>query len=1473
MMKELFKELNKANNEKVTYDKIYNFKNYSLAVIDMQDNFFNDYEYAFPKILSTLEEIVRGAKFYAVRLSNKVNEELRMSLFKMWLEMYFEGTIEYEIQSKKFLFSCYDACKHSIMICVMYTANNLLQLNLEFHDKDSRAATFSGLYKENYYKNIATVTPLSKLPKNAIEFDTYQNEVIRIRGTVFKIETREYKKGKFAYVLYVTDGTESIRVKAFANDLFQIREGDIVDSNGKLEYDKYLNDIIFNGKKLQIEEPEVEVIPDCELERVELHVHSHYDTMDAIPTVDSYFKLAKNRGVKALAVLDKENVLNFFDSEAASKKYGVKAIYGSELNVIDSDEFKIFYKETDDFNGYVGVDIETTGLSNSFDDIIEIAAVKFVNGKKEILNKLVNRPEGDNTLSNGTVELTGITKEMLDSDGVDLKEALEEFVEFVGDGVIVAHNATFDVRFIERKLRKLSINKKFSFIDTLNLSRALLSMRSYRLDKVADKLKIPFSNHHRAFYDAECALSIFEVLKSRLLDTEVDENCTDECFLDVRTTTQKAIDTLNELNLNILSSAVIPELKCGYSTTIKVSDDLKSVLSKIGEIKSTKVTRIYKKDDRYSKNLELLNSDLINEDLILKHGKPRTVTVLVKNQEGIKNLYDIISLSHTKRIGRDGVVIFKSDLERMKTDNLLYGSSSRSGLFESLYYGDKTYLDLYDYFEINPPLAYCSIRDEITLDNIKTIMNCIVRIARSKNKIVTFASNSHYLSESDALLYDILLKTDMVGNIKHRYKNSINNGILSYMTTDEVINSLTSVFDKDTIEELVFEGPEKINSLIDDDIKISTNELFVPTDNFLKDKGLDILDGENVVSIKEKFISMIKESLSKYEINGELPQIIKTRVEREVSPIIENGYHIVYYISYLLVKKSLRDGYSVGSRGSVGSSFVANLMGITEVNALKPHYRCPKCHFQIYKGESKSFPEVNEIDHLIKNLNDVLSGFDLKVERCPVCGEIMIRDGHDIPFETFLGFNGDKVPDIDLNFASVYQSRAHAFTKELFGEKQVVRAGTISTLADKTAYNAILDYSVLKDKPISSAEALRLSTKLVDIKRTTGQHASGIIVIPEGMRYEDFTPVQYPANDKEAWLTTHFEYSKIHDNLLKLDILGHIDPTVLKALMDEVKKNPSEYPFSRIEDIPICDPKIFDLLRKDKNGIVNALGISEFGTKFVMGILEKIEINSFSDLIKVSGLSHGTDVWQNNGEILISGKTTYGAIDFKDIIGCRDDIMTALISYGVPNKEAFDIMEFVRKGKLYSGGEEKWKKYEEIMVENNVPSWYIYSLSKIKYMFPKAHAVAYVMSALRIAWFKAYKPAIFYKVYFSIRDKKFDLETITSNNVNLIDLRVEEYNKPFAEKADKDKIPMLLLAKEAINNGINILKPDVNLSLATEFLIVDEKNLLTPFNMIPGVGDEMANKFVEKKKGKTFNSLDELKEFGAPKKILEGLKL
>ena len=825
-------------------------------------------------------------------------------------------------------------------------------------------------------------------------------------------------------------------------------------------------------------------------------------------------------------------------------------------------------------------------------------------------------------------------------------------------------------------------------------------------------------------------------------------------------------------------------------------------------------------------------------------------TVLCRDKQGLKDLFKLVSIAHTETLtpGSAGVFeprILKETLNEYRS-HLLFGSACQNGeVFQIASTRNAEALaeaiSFYDYIELQPLDNYRNLvvdRDSYSWDNIRQFQKDIIAEAKKQGKPIVATGDLHYVREDEKILRDVYINTLGIGGVHHplfvfnkeRRAEQVSPE-QRFFNTDEMRDAFMWLKDEDLIDEMVIKNPAKIAALCEE-INPIHDKLYTP-----------VIEGcvENLTKVVY--------DTAKKRYGDPLPEEFEARIKRELDSIVGNGYAVIYYVSHLLVKKSNEDGYLVGSRGSVGSSLVATMSGITEVNPMAPHYICPHCHHLEWADTDK-----------------YASGYDLPDKNCPECGQKMIGDGQNIPFETFLGFHGDKVPDIDLNFSGDYQPTAHLFTREIFGEDHVFRAGTISTVAEKTAFGYVSGYCEEKGiEGMSRAQRQRLASGCEGVKRTTGQHPGGIIVIPSYMDVYDFTPIQYPANEPESvWRTTHFDFHEIHDNVLKFDILGHVDPTAMRQLQN----------ISGIEprSIPMNDEKVMSLFNSSKAlGIINpdyheetgACGLPEFGTRFVRGILEETRPSTFSDLVIISGLSHGTDVWNNNAKDLIDANI----VKLQSVIGCRDDIMIGLIKYGMPSKASFDIMENVRKGKVAKKKWAAWDEHKQMMREHNVPDWYIESCEKIQYMFPKAHAVAYVIMAVRIAWFKVYYPEYYYVSFFSLRCDAYELETMIKDAAGIrkrmdeIEAKMRAVEKDQqATKKERDLYDTLEICYEMVSRGYHLSNIDLDRSLATEFLVnpEDHHEIIPPFTILDGLGDNVGESIVRARRERPFGSKEDL---------------
>lgn len=1040
-----------------------------------------------------------------------------------------------------------------------------------------------------------------------VSLDTIVDEEKRIavQGYVFDAETRELRSGRTLLIFKITDYTNSIMIKMFSRDkediplLQAIKKGMWVKVRGSVQNDTFVRDLVMIGNDVNEISPitRQDKASDAE-KRVELHLHTPMSQMDAVTSVSTLVGQAKKWGHKAIAVTDHAVAQSFPEAYGAGKKNGIKILYGVEANLVD-DGVPIAYNPQDvslPDATYIVFDVETTGLSAVYDTVIELAAVKMKEG--EIIDKFESFANPHHPLSATTIELTGITDDMV-QDAPDASEVLKKFSDWIGNDILVAHNASFDMGFLNAGLQRAGFEKvQNGVIDTLELARFLYPhMKNHRLNTLAKKFDVELVQHHRAIYDAETT----GYLLVKMLKDAFER------------------DILNHNQLN----------------------------------------------------------DYMGEGNAYQRARPYHVTMLAQNETGLKNLFKLISMSHLNyfyRVPR----IPRSKLQKFREGILIGTACDRGEVFEGMMQKGidevQEAAEFYDYIEVQPPENYKHlielelVRDERAL---KDIINNIVKLGEKLEKPVVATGNVHYLNPEDKIYRKILISSQGGANPLNRHQLPD----VHFRTTDEMLKCF-SFLGADKAKEIVVANTQKVADMIEE-VKPIKDDLYTP-----KIEGAD-----------EEMRAM-SYAMARSIYGDDLPEVVEARLEKELKSIIGHGFAVIYLISHKLVKKSLDDGYLVGSRGSVGSSFVATMTEITEVNPLPPHYVCPSCkHSEFFDDGS------------------VGSGFDLPDKSCVECGTPYKKDGHDIPFETFLGFKGDKVPDIDLNFSGEYQPRAHNYTKVLFGEDNVYRAGTIGTVAEKTAYGYVKGYAGDHELHLRNAEVDRLVAGCTGVKRTTGQHPGGIIVVPDYMDIYDFTPIQFPADDRNSeWRTTHFDFHSIHDNLLKLDILGHDDPTVIRMLQDlsgiDPKTIPTDDPevmkiFSGTESLGVTEEQIMC-----KTG---TLGIPEFGTRFVRQMLEDTKPSTFSELVQISGLSHGTDVWLGNAQELIRNNIC----NLSEVIGCRDDIMVYLIYQGLEPSLAFKIMESVRKGKGLT------PEFEEEMIKNGVPDWYIDSCKKIKYMFPK----------------------------------------------------------------------------------------------------------------------------------------------------------
>lgn len=1245
--------------------------------------------------------------------------------------------------------------------------------------------------------------PIANIPATQSGIDecinTTGSSTFTVQGEVFAIESRKLAKATL-YQIAIYDGTDSITVKKFARsdvdkELYDsIRKDDIIRVSGMASYDMYAREVTINANKFKlIGKKTVEERKDKALEkRVELHLHSNMSALDGLTPVGEYIAQAVKWGHKAIAVTDHDGVYSFHDMMVGVKGKDIKPIYGVELGFVNEKKFNIAYTSAD-INlkdaTYVVFDLETTGFSVNYDEIIQIGARKVCQGQTLETFDVFVKPSIP--IPAKITELTTINAETV-KDAQTIAEVLPRFIEFIGDSILVAQNASFDMGHLYANMQKLGMPKKeFPVIDTMQLARNFYAneLKTFNLKTLARFFKVQQEHHHLA---------------------DDDTRVTTEIFLQMLQTLYKH-DIYNYQDIN----------------------------------KSIDLNEAY------------------------KHIVPSHINILVKNQTGYKNLFKIVSDSLTSHY-HNGSRCLKSVLDSLR-EGLLIGSGCVNGeVFElALNKSEeelRTAISYYDYIEVQPPQIYiCNLERDNYKDidyrfMVEDTIKKIIRVSKELGKIVVATGDCHYLHPNQKEYRDIYISCPQLGGGIHPLARCVNTPSQHFRSTDEMLADF-GFLGVDLAHEIVVTNTNLVADMVEDVVAFrdGKNDLYSPADDEFK-------DSLKVPSIKDDLIRLVYEK-AYADYGNPLPQYVQDRLNKELDSIIKNGFSPVYYMAYLLVAKSNSDGYVVGSRGSVGSSFVATMMKITEVNPLAPHYFCKKCHFSAFKFtevEKTKYGLTEEQSKLNSILQSVGSGYDLPDEVCPCCGNKLSKDGQDIPFETFLGFSGDKTPDIDLNFSGDYQPYAHEYIRTLMGPENAFRAGTVTTVAENTAIGYVRNHLERKGITKRNTEITRIAKNLEGVRRSTGQHPGGIVVVPSYKDIFDVTPIQYPADKTDNnWRTTHFDYHQFEANLLKLDILGHDDPTTLRYLFDYVDAHPEEFPFQTPQEVPVDDPLVYKMfnetevlgLTKEELGCeVATFAIPEFGTRFTRQMLIDTKPKNFSDLVKISGLSHGTDVWANNCQNLVLGTTEFGKIPFSEVIGCRDDIMVYLIENGLEPKMAFDIMEFVRKGKAAKHSDpEKWSKYIHAMNEHNIPNWYSWSCERIAYMFPKAHAVAYVLMAIRIAWFKVHKPTLFYSAFFSIRAGQFEPDIMLAG-LGKIRTRIEELsNLPKTTAKDEDLLTMYQVATEMLKRGFKFLQVDIHKSHAKNFLMEGDA-LRLPFVAIPGLGESVALDIMEKREQKAFTS-------------------
>ena len=1281
------------------------------------------------------------------------------------------------------------------------------------------------------------------LDNDLVEIQNIVGEQRRIvvEAYVFGIEGMEREKINII-TLKISDKTNSIIGKIFQRDhdeylrIFKrIKENNWYRFSGNVEYDNYAKDFVLSITGLEvIDSKDEKVVDDAEVKRVELHMHTMMSAMDGVIPADSLVSKIASMGMKAFAVTDHNCVQSFPDLFHGIEKYNkgkvgndrFKVLYGTEINVIP-DEVDIVFNNKD-YNlleqEYVVFDTETTGFYAGSDQMIEIGAVKIKNGN--IIDRFDELINPHRPLPTKITELTFITDEML-QDKDDEVNVTKRFKEWIKDLPMVAHNAKFDISFMKAAYQKYDLGEfSNTVIDTMSMARLLHpEWPNHKLQTLTKNLDVPWDEdkHHRADYDAEgTAIAFYKMSK-----------------------------TLFDQNIN---------------TTTELIDD-------------------------------------VDIDSMIKFTRPFHATIIARDRKGLKNLFKIISLANTKYLLKNSEPkIPRKDIIKLR-EGLLIGSSCVNGeIFDKAFSKEDeevvNMMNFYDYIEVQPSSCFTQLIGDGKKFTNKEVadkyLERLVMLGKSAGKIVVATGDVHNLRKEDLIYRKIIINQKFNGKLHPLNRPGIEIPNMYLRTTKEMLDEF-SFLDEELRNEIVVTNTNKIADMCEEiEVIIDTGGIpFAPVienskitvTNLVYNKAKEWYGDPLPEMIEERIalelygaplIDAVKKN-TKDDVYKRLHEVILAgpeRVEEEIylslkndnpdnlsdeelkknakgkmTAIIGANFDVIYLIAQKLVKHSNDEGFLVGSRGSVGSSIVANLMGITEVNSLPPHYRCPNCKYSEFN---------NDFDEPYGD--QYKCGFDLPDKNCPKCNTLMHKDGHDIPFQTFLGFNADKVPDIDLNFSDLNQASAHEYTKVLFGVDNVYRAGTIGTVAEKTAYGYVKGYCENNNILMRNIETERLAIGCTGVKRTTGQHPGGIVVIPGYMDVYDFTPFQFPAEDPtSAWRTTHFDYHAIDQDVLKLDILGHTDPTQLRMIQDLTGDDITKVPLDDKDTMSIfTSTKALGVTKEQIMCDTGTLGVPEFGTPFTIGLVKDTKPTTFAELVKIAGLAHGTDVWLGNAQELIQNNV----VPFSKVIGCRDDIMVELLYQGLPPIKAFKIMEFVRKGKA-SKDPETWAEYKKLMQEYKIDDWFINSCQKIKYMFPKAHAAAYVTSAFRIAWYKVHKPIIYYTSYFSTRFEDFDINVMVKGYDAIKEKMIEIQSKGYdATNKEQSLLETLKLALEATARGFKFKMIDIEKSDGVNFVIDGEDSMIMPFRSLDGLGDSVAKQIIKERNIKPFYSIEDFASRG-----------
>jgi DNA polymerase-3 subunit alpha (Gram-positive type) len=1400
----------KMNYQKITQDNINDYlKNLIIELIDKR-----------PSLISLKDSnFIIDDEIISIEVNTKNEEELILKESK-WLkkELNDYGLGDFTITT------VFNKEKHDTIVSEIKATKESVNLN-----KEEIKDTGSIVVGKHIDGDVTSISNISGDLKNVI-----------IEAYIFGKENMERETINII-TLKISDNTNSIMAKVFKKDKNEyklcdkkLKEGNWYRFHGNVEYDNFSKDYVLAIRNCeQIESKDIAIKDEAETKRVELHMHTMMSAMDGVIEPEELLDKMVATGQKAFAITDHNCVQALPEVFSKLKKYNkgkeekdrFKVLYGAELNIVADDVDFIFnnrkYNLLEDT--YVVFDTETTGFYAGSDQMIEIGAVKIKKG--EIIDRFDELIDPHRPLPQKISELTFITDEMLK--GKDNEENVtKRFLEWSKDLPMVAHNAKFDISFMKAACSKYDLGEfDATVLDTMGIARYLHpEWPNHKLSTLVKKLDVDWDEekHHRADYDAEG---------------------TAYCFY-------KMCRTLDGQNI---------------STT----------------------------EDLYN------NVDL---DALVKFSYPFHATLIAKNKAGLKNLFKIISIANTKYLYKnEQPKIPRREVEKLREGILIGSACTNNEIFQKAFGKEDEELvnmmNFYDYIEVQPISCFTHLIGPngqfANEKEAKDYVSRIIRVAKDAGKLVVATGDVHNFRKEDLIYREIIINQKFNGKLHPLNRKGIQVPNQYLRTTKEMLDEFDFI-DPKVAYEIVVENTNKIANMCDEiEVIIDTKGIpFAPvienskmtTTNMVYDKAKEWYGEPLPYHIEERialelygapFIDAIKDnvsgdekevykkmhevilegpdavcneiylSLKKHNEENKSDEELQKEAQGKMTAIIGANFDVIYLIAQKLVKHSNDEGFLVGSRGSVGSSFVANLMGITEVNSLAPHYRCPNCRYSEFNDE-------NDVPYG----SNYKCGFDLPDRKCPKCNTKMHKDGHDIPFQTFLGFNADKVPDIDLNFSDLNQASAHEYTKVLFGVDNVYRAGTIGTVAEKTAFGYVKGYCENKNIIMRNIEVERLAKGCTGCKRTTGQHPGGIVVIPGYMDVFDFTPFQFPAEDpNSAWRTTHFDYHKIDECVLKLDILGHTDPTQLRMIQDLTGDDITKVPLDDKETMSIfTSTKALGVTKEQIMCDTGTLGVPEFGTPFTIQLVKDTKPTTFAELVKISGLAHGTDVWLGNAQELIQKNV----VPFSKVIGCRDDIMVELMYGGLEPFKAFKIMEFVRKGKA-SKDPETWTGYVDTMQKANIPDWFVKSCQKIKYMFPKAHAAAYVMSAYRIAWYKVHKPLVYYCTYFSTRFQDFDIDSMCKGydaiKAKMMEIQAKGYE---ATNKDSSLLETLKLALEATARGFKFKTIDIEKSDGNNFVMDEEDNaLIMPFRALDGLGDSVAAKIMEEREIKPFYSIED----------------